>query len=133
MLKKTIVFFGQQRVLACDGQCDKAWGINGRPRLFFMEEGKPARTLKQGEDAKNEDDYVYEGDDELGTAPGPGETVGISEGSDCKPSKTPLKDPLMLNRWCARECERSELFGPGQPIKIRDLKKPRPNNGSRVG
>lgn len=100
MLKKTIVFFGKQRVLACDGQCNKAWGINGRPRLFYMENGEPPRALKPDEEPKDEDDYVYKGDGELGTAPGPGQTIGISEGSDCKPSATPLKDPLMLNRWC---------------------------------
>lgn len=34
-LQKRILFCGRQQILACDGRCDKAWGINGRPRHYF--------------------------------------------------------------------------------------------------
>lgn len=115
-------------VLECDGRCDKAWGINGRPKLFYRaeEEGeeKPS-PLKKGEEPRDVDDYVYVRDSELlGKAPGPGETVGISEGGHCKPSAEPLGagDGLRMNEWCARECERS-----GWNNEPRDLERPQPN------
>lgn len=124
MPEKRIRGYGQQLVMACDGRCDKAWGINGRPKLFFMEKGEAPRALIEGEDPRDEDDYVWLGDDELGTAPA---DPGTYEGGYAKPSAVPLTDPEPMNKWCFRECERSESFKPGEPVLIRDLKKPEPN------
>lgn len=115
MIQKPIVFFGQRLVLACDGRCDKAWGINGRPRHRF-----------QPEDIEP-DDHVHLPDSALGTAPGPGETVGLSEGGEMKPSAVPLTDGARMNKWCARECERSEKVKPGAPIVLDNMEDPIPN------
>lgn len=115
-MRKLITFFGQQTVLACDGRCDKAWGMNGRPRKMLSED--------------DPDDYVYEPDGTLGTAPAPGLTRGISEGGDMKPSAKPLSDPERMNRWCARECERSRLFRPGERESLPDFGAPVPNKRS---
>lgn len=127
MIQKQIRGYGKDLTIACDGRCDKAWGINGRPRLYFQEVGHPPRPLINGEEPKNDDDHVYMGDDELGTAPGPGKTKGVSEGGHLKPSATPLTDGELMNKWCFRECERGETFEREEPIVIRDLVKPRPN------
>jgi hypothetical protein len=108
-------------VLVCDGRCDKAWGINGRPKLYYREEEGAPRPLQEGEEPRDPDDYVYVRDSKLGTAPGPGETVGVAEGSDLKPSATPLEDGERMNKWCARECERG---GWGEAY---DLEHPQPN------
>lgn len=116
MITKAITYFGQRCVVACDGRCDKAWGINGRPYTQL---------------SKVDDDYVYLGDDVLGAAPGPGETAIIAEGVDAKPSAAPLNDGEQMNRWCVRECERSRIFEVGEPITIRDLRHPAPNMPSR--
>jgi len=35
MIAKAIIYFGQPCVVACDARCDKAWGINSRPRVEF--------------------------------------------------------------------------------------------------
>jgi len=131
MISKRGRFYGQYDVMACDGRCDKAWGINGRPRLYFMEEGEPPRVLHQEESPIDEDDYVYWKDSELGVAPGPCETRGASEGGECKPSTAPLTDGSRMNKWCLRECERSETFKEGDPIVLRDLEHPKPNLMSR--
>lgn len=109
-----------------DGRCDKAWGINGRPKLYFQEEDQAPRPLNQGEEPRDADDYVYVRDSELGTAPGPGETVGLSEGGHCKPSAEPLVDGERMNKWCARECER------GGWNEIPDLERPQPNYRRRL-
>ena len=117
-------------MLSCDGRCDKAWGMNGRPKLFWQEEEgeeKP-RPLKEGEEPRDEDDYVYVKDSELGIAPGPGETVGISEGGHMKPSASPLREEEgeRMNKWCARECERSGWN------ERPDLERPQPNYQRRA-
>ena len=85
MIAKAITFFGRPCVLACDARCDKAWGINGRPRAFL---------------SKDPDDYAYLADGELGSAPA---DPGTYEGGHAKP----LTAEARLNKWCARECERS--------------------------
>lgn len=90
MLTKDIIFFGQPCTLACDGICDKAWGINGRPR---------------------DSSELMLADDELGTAP---DDPGTYEGGQGK-------DPQSLNKWCARECERSTVVDQGGPIELSDF------------
>jgi len=114
MPTKQILGYGQQLTMACDGRCDKAWGHNGRPKTMLSEDL---------------DDYVYLADDKLGTAPGPGETVGLSEGGHMKPSAVPLtdQDGAQMNKWCFRECERSDSFKQGEEVKLPDLMNPRPN------
>lgn len=121
MLVKQIVFLGGARLLACDGRCHKAWGIQARPR----------RALSSAED-----DFVYLGDDVLGTAPGPGKTEIVSEGVDCKPSAVALdvSNAQRMNRWCARQCERVRIFEVGvevSPLRLPDMVDPLPNFSAR--
>ena len=97
MLEQSIIAFGRPMVLRCDGRCDKAFGINGRPRRMLSDDP---------------DDYVYLADSEVGVAPPPGQTIGLSEGGHLKPSATPLVDASRMNKWCFRECERSVSDGP---------------------
>jgi hypothetical protein len=116
-------------VAACDGRCSKAWGLNGRPRIKLSD---------------HDDDYVYIPDQYLGIAPGPGKTVGIAEGSHCKPSDVDHADSTKLNKWCARECERSAvkwsvlerdgtLVDNGEgTFQLPDLDNPKPNMSRRV-
>lgn len=124
MLKKEIVYFGQKTTVICDGRCDKAWGINSRPQLFYMESGEPPRKLKADEEPLDYDDNIFVGDDELGTAPA---DPGTYEGGHGKPSATPLDDSSSLNKWCVRECERSAIDAKTPP----DLLHPLPNIRSR--
>ncbi len=115
MITKDIIYFGQPMTMACDGNCAKAWGINGRPRNYYQDpEVEP-------------DDYVHLSDSALGTAPGPGRTVGLSEGGDMKPHALRLADGARMNKWCARECERSEMVERGAPITLPDMERPTPN------
>lgn len=90
---KEITFAGQPAVMLCDGKCEKAWGINSRPKVVITE----------GDD----DDYYYVPDGELGMAP---RDPGTYEGGDAKPN--PAKGPVRMNKWCARECERSRFLDP---------------------
>lgn len=89
-LKKEIVYLGEHVLLACDGKCNKAWGVNNRPRNLS--------------------------DLELDDAPS---DPGTYEGSDAKPQNS----SEVLNKWCARECERSHFFGIGKPIKLTNFTK----------
>ncbi len=89
MIKKDIIFFGIPFVLFCDEKCSKAWGMNLRPKNQLSED---------------DDDYEYLADGELGEAP---DDPGTYEGGEGKPY-----DPhyVKLNKWCCRECERSEII-----------------------
>lgn len=122
MLTKRVVWFGRECTLACDGRCDKAWGLNNRPMLHYMTDG--LRELAPGEQPLNPDDYVFRADDDLGIAPA---DPGTYEGGYGKPSGVPLTDPLLMNKWCARECERSGVFEDGELVRVPDLSRPRPN------
>lgn len=96
MLEKKILFWGHQRVLVCDGNCAKAWGIQQRPRHNF--------------DPSNPDDYAYLADGEIpGDAPA---NPGTYEGGDGKPEAEDIArhGADVMNRWCARQCERSLLL-----------------------
>ena len=99
MIQKQISWFRQQCILACDGKCYKAWGINKRPRKQLSDDI---------------DDYEWLSDNELGCAP---LNPGTYEGCDGKPIETDDK----LNKWCARECERSNIFRIGEEIKLKDF------------
>ncbi len=81
-------YCGQSVWLACDGQCNKAWGICARPSIQISEDP---------------DDIVWLADHELGDAP---EDPGTYEGGYGKPI-IPCH-----NKWCARQCERSAITSP---------------------
>lgn len=107
---KLITYFGKPCVLACDGRCEKAWGMNNRPQEQLSEDI---------------DDYVYKPDSQLGKAP---EDPGTYEGDHAKPTSP----EEVLNKWCARECERSVLKSDRNVlIELPDLERPLPNFGSR--
>ncbi len=128
-LQKKILYHGLPSILACDGRCDKAWGINNRPRLYFQESLTEPRALAKGEEPRHDDDYVYIGDGELGIAPA---DPGTYECDDGKPSATPLIGPSHMNKWCARECERSDIVEEGEIIRLPNLELPRPNHAYPV-
>jgi len=88
VIKKDVIFFGAPFVLFCDENCSKAWGHNLRPYNQLSED---------------EDDIEYLADDELGESP---EDPGTYEGGQAKP----YCDKEKLNKWCCRECERSEMI-----------------------
>lgn len=96
---KQIQWLRQSVTLACDGLCAKAWGVNCRPREQF--------------DSADADDFAFLADAELGTAPA---DPGTYEGGYGKPDS-----PEGMNKWCARECERSTLNEVGEPVAIKDL------------
>ncbi len=113
MPQKSVRFFGKPVVLVCDGNCAKAWGLNGgRPKHFFSD---------------NPDDYVYLPDSQVGVAPSP-ETW---EGSDTRPSDTTVTEGSQMNKWCARACERCNMIDEGQEIRVKDMENPEPNFFSR--
>lgn len=97
--------------VTCDGRCDKAWGLNGRPMKYF------------GDPEKDPDDYVFLPDDKLGKAPFP----YTAEGGHMRPSNVPLTDGEKMNKWCARECERSRVQPRGTLLTIPNMKDPIPN------
>lgn len=86
MHTKTIQWFERQHVLACDGKCSKAWGLSQRPKVQL---------------GADDDDVAWLADGELGDAPS---LPGTYEGGCTKP-----RGPDGMNKWCARECERSNI------------------------
>lgn len=109
MLKKEIIWFGKNAVLCCDGKCNKAWGMNNRPKNQLSD---------------NEDDYEYLADHELDDAP---VDPGTYECDHAKPTVVGLGLRARLNKWCARECERSVIAVGDEAIKLPDLSKRYPN------
>lgn len=103
MPQKAIKFFDKACTLACDGQCHKAWGMNSRPKVLVG-------------DPNDEDDFAYLADHELGFAPA---DPGTYEGLDMEGKPAPR--PELMNRWCARECERSEIVDAGEPFTLPDF------------
>ena len=101
-MKKQITYCGQQVIVSCDGKCNKAWGINNRPKLEL--------------DENDEDDYCYLSDDELDDAP---EDPGTYEGGNGKP----IEGEEVPNKWCVRECERCEMTDLGEEIMLPDFSK----------
>jgi hypothetical protein len=95
MIVKRLTFAGQAATHACDGKCNKAWGINHRPSVQISDD---------------EDDYAYLSDAELGEAP---IDPGTYDGGHAKPRGA--KGPEDINKWCMRECERNWMSDPGKP------------------
>lgn len=105
ILIKDITFFGNACTLACDANCGKAWGINHRPRIYLHPDGEDA----------DPDDYAFLADSEVGVAP---VDPGTYEGGHAKPEIPEAR----LNKWCARECERSTIVDRGDvDIKFKDF------------
>lgn len=86
MITKQITFFGKLAIVGCDAKCEKAWGINRRPRIRRSDDGS----------------CEYFADDELGVAP---KNPGTYEGDEAKPTR----EEDRLNKWCVRECERCAI------------------------
>jgi hypothetical protein len=103
MISKNILYCGQATVLACDGKCEKAWGLDTRPHVDL--------------DPENPDDFYFLSDAELGQAP---DDPGTEEGGHRKPQSPEQK---LESKWCARQCERSTLARPGKSIVLPDLSK----------
>ncbi len=97
MQTKTIQWMGRTMVLACDGNCAKAWGISQRPMTRMSEDP---------------DDVAYLADGELGNAPA---NPGTYEGGCAKPA-----NPDGMNKWCARECERSDMAATVEKLSLPD-------------
>ena len=104
--EKVITFCGQRAKVACDGRCDKAWGLHARPRVLLGDGSDP-------------DDFAWLSDDEAGNAPA---DPGTYEGGHGKPIDATGADHM--NKWCVRECERCEMSSPGkwgEPLVLRDF------------
>jgi len=99
LLATDIQWFGRRCLAICDRNCAKAWGLNGdRPKINLSEDA---------------DDVVWLADDEVGLAP----DSGTWEGGEGKPDR-----PDRHNKWCVRECERSEVIEVEQPIECNNWK-----------
>ena len=98
LIVSRIKVYKQVMILACDGNCEKAWGIKNRPRIQF--------------DQNDADDFAWFADSELASAPS---NPGTEEGGDCKPCHR------IHNKWCFLECERSD----SRPVgKFRSIQLP---------
>jgi hypothetical protein len=97
--KKQIRWFGRDVTLVCDGECTKAWGLNGREKIVFNQD--------------EPDDIAWMADGELGEAPA---DPGTYEGGHAKPA-----GPNDMNKWCARECERAKICEAGENLLVRDF------------
>ncbi|MEL6758689.1 MAG: hypothetical protein AAFP81_19845 [Pseudomonadota bacterium] len=84
--RQSITYFGERTVVWCDGKCEKAWGINGRK---YHEDHTPYTDEEMGSDAPDD--------------------PGTYEGRDAKPTAYANPDHHRLNKWCVRECERSDM------------------------
>lgn len=94
-----IRYFERHCLAVCDYRCDKAWGISGdRPEL------------SRGSD--DVDDVIWFADDEVAVAP---DNPGSFEGGFGKPMH-----PQEHNKWCVRECERSDVIEIGESISCPD-------------
>ncbi len=114
MLEKDIVYFGKPAQVACDNNCRKAWGHNGRPQVYFDRDGMVVGIHgENGKDFQPEDwdNFAYLPDYLLGEAP---DDPGTYEGEHGKPDWQ-IQTPDKLNKWCVRECERSAIRELGKP------------------
>ena len=112
VLTRRITYCGQPATIACDGLCEKAWGLQNRPRLYFA---------RPDEDP---DDYAWLTDAETPQAPA---DPGTYEGGEAKPT---TREERLVSKWCARECERCVMTPAGSPdavLKLRDFSKRRAN------
>lgn len=99
LVYKEIPLSGRSELLLCDGNCNKAWGINHRPSVRFSE--------------ADYDDYAFLSDSEVGSAPA---DPGTYEGGHAKPSES--MGATRQNKWCFRECERSISLGDTENFRM---------------
>jgi hypothetical protein len=100
-MQKIITYNNKPCTVACDEKCEKAWGINNRPKEQLSED---------------DDDYAFLSDDELGIAP---INPGTYEGGE----KKPVSKSEIPNKWCVRECERCESEKGETKPELRDFSK----------
>lgn len=108
-----IQFCGENVRVSCDQNCNKAWGIQDRPKVLQSE--------------TDADDYVWASDDELGDAP---KNPGTYEAGEGKPAK-----PENWNKWCVRACERCKMrknTNLSKPPVLTDFSKRRFNKPNSV-
>jgi hypothetical protein len=105
MPQSNVTYMGQKVFVACDGKCEKAWGINNRPKNQLSDDG---------------DDYEFLADGELPIAP---IDPGTYEGDDAKPPNA----TFFPNRWCVRECERCVMEDRAEDIVLPDFSKRQKN------
>lgn len=101
-METIIIFAGKKAKVNCDEKCEKAFGINSRPRVQLSE---------------NLDDYAFLADDELARAPA---DSGFSIGGIRKP----INKKDIPNKWCINECERCNMSAMGksdEPLEVRDF------------
>jgi hypothetical protein len=110
MILKQIKYLGKDLVLICDEKCEKAFGINNRPKIQLSDD---------------EDDYEWLSDNELKEAP---MDTGICEGGQSKP----INKNEVLNKWCCRECERSRLVNDLEYFELPDFNKRIKNIGESI-
>lgn len=67
-MEKAITYSDKLIKVSCDEKCEKAWGVQNRPKERLSDD---------------DDDVVYLSDDELGTAPA---DPGTYEGGHAKPT-----------------------------------------------
>lgn len=118
MIAKAIRYFGQPCILVCDAKCNKAWGYE-RPHFYLGEPGQPVHGWGHimeypKDDAIELDDFVFLSDDELPDAPADN---GWYEGGEGKPTC----DSERLNKWCARNCERSIIVDDNEDFTLPDF------------
>jgi len=110
-MKKIITYCGQKAKVNCDNNCKKAFGSNTRPRVYAeipsVVFGINGTSIYPDVDLKDEDDWAYLSDEELGEAP---KCNGHYEGGQSKPRREDEKP----NKWCVRECERCNMSMPGK-------------------
>lgn len=121
-MEKEIIYLGKSAVAICDEKCDKAWGINKRPRIYPQLNNHKIYGI-DGTDIYPEeyylddnfqvDDCAYASDNELGKAP---IDTGIIVDSD----KKPTRKSQIPNKWCIRECERCVI---GDKPELKDFSK----------
>ena len=112
--EKHITAFGQSLVMACDGKCFKAWGINTRPRTYV--ENDPDADVHV---------FTYKSDSELERAPVDPGTYEGGHGKPCNRQLGPQSGHYM-NKWCFRECERSVSYRPDESKPLPDFDNPKP-------
>jgi len=102
-MEKIIRYLGEQVKVGCDDKCNKAWGINSRPKMKLS--------------VHDEDDIVWLSDTDIKKdAP---EDPHTYEGGDGKPST----DDEKPNKWCVRECERCAFANKDGKLTLPDYSK----------
>ncbi len=85
LIIKRITYFGKDTLLICDGDCHHAYGCNGG-RFRGNDEGHTDEYMSANFGKSPKDPGTYEGVERKG-----------------KPINR------RMNKWCARECERSTI------------------------